>query len=102
MNEKSTEFIAVQVPQQYVTKVYELVARLDQEEQDAAGPEDGQPAPDLSEELVASMYRESQGPHRRLMEYLSDHAGEWQTTSEVADALGLEHGWVSLRGSFRG
>lgn len=97
---KDEQFISVPVPHQYVTQVYELVARL------AAGasgttdaPANGGDPDALTEALVERMYEESEGPHRRLMLYLADYPGQWLGTSEVAKGLGLSSGARSLAGS---
>jgi hypothetical protein len=44
------------------------------------------------------MYRESHGQHRRLMEYLADHPGEWFYTSEIGSALDHENGAKGIAG----
>ncbi|MCB0857457.1 MAG: hypothetical protein KDB57_04975 [Solirubrobacterales bacterium] len=94
MSDASTDFIAVQVPARYVTRVYELISRLEREDAEISDAENAPPAPALTKELVARMYRESKESHEQLMLYLADHAGEWQTTREIAKALGEKRGTV--------
>ena len=45
------------------------------------------------------MFRESEGAHQRLLEFLADHPGEWLGSQAIADGLGLKHGRKSLAGS---
>jgi hypothetical protein len=95
------EFIQVPVPRQYVTKVYELVARLDADgtpEAEASGRDDREDGV-LTQALVWRIYRESEDPHKRLLEFLADHPDQWLSSQAVADGLGLEHGRRSLAGS---
>jgi hypothetical protein len=97
----NNEFIDVPVPSQHVTKVYELIARLEtgrEPEADASGSgerENGSP----TQALVRRMYRESEDAHKRLLEFLADHPDEWLGSQAVADGLRLEHGRKSLAGS---
>ncbi len=99
MNHESMEFINVPVPVRHVTRVYELIARLD------AAPEAGTTSPDngagngVTQPLVERMYSDSEDAHRRLLEYLAEHPGEWLDSQSVADGLGLQFGRKSLAGS---
>jgi hypothetical protein len=99
----SDEFISVPVPRRYVTKVYELIVGLDSDEPGAKPGEspsrNGGPSAALTETLVKRMYGDSWDPHQQLMKHLADHAGEWLSTREVAESLGLPHGAKSLAGS---
>ena len=71
MSDASTDFIAVQVPARYVTRVYELISRLEREDAEISDAENAPPAPALTKELVARMYRESKESHEQLMLYLA-------------------------------
>jgi hypothetical protein len=99
--EDINEFISVPVPIQHVTKVYELIARLAKggEAGPELPPEGGAKDGVLTQPLVERMYRESEGAHQRLLEFLADHPGEWLSSQAFADGLGLEHGRKSLAGS---
>ena len=101
MTHENTEFVSVPVPVQHVTAVYELIARLDaagQPSPEGAPSNDGTSAA-LTQPLVERMYRDSEGAHRRLLEYLAEHPGEWLDSQSVADGLGLQFGRKSLAGS---
>ncbi|HEU4706907.1 MAG TPA: hypothetical protein VFS64_06960 [Solirubrobacterales bacterium] len=94
------EFINIPVPTQHVTKVYELIARLETGGPEAdASPVDGREDGGLNQALVTRMYRESEDAHKRLLEFLADHPDEWLGSQAVADGLRLEHGRKSLAGS---
>ena len=101
MAQSSEEFIDVPVPRHLVTKVYEFIVRAQSDV--PAEPEEASrkavPPASLTQVLVERMYRESWDPHKRLMDHLADHAGEWLGTREIAEALGLVHGARSLAGS---
>ena len=104
MTHENTEFVSVPVPVQHVTAVYELIARLDaagQPSPEGAPSNDGTSAA-LTQPLVERMYRDSEGAHRRLLEYLAEHPGEWLDSQSVADGLGLQFGRKSLAGSLGG
>jgi hypothetical protein len=96
------EFINVPVPAKWVTKVFELVAQLEADQPGPAAPQQDEGVPldgALTQALVERMYRESEGAHRRLLEYLAQHPDEWLDSQAVADGLGLKHGRKSLAGS---
>jgi hypothetical protein len=95
------EFINVPVPAKWVTKVFELVTQLEAD-QDPASPPEADVVPfdgDLTQALVERIYRESEGAHKRLLEYLAGHPDQWLDSQTVADGLGLSHGRKSLAGS---
>lgn len=94
----SKEFINVPIPAEHVTKVFEFVASLDSEVE-AATPSSREKPAALTESLVNRMYRESEGAHRRLLEFLASHPDEWLDSQAVADGLGLQFGRKSLAGS---
>lgn len=106
MADGKQEFVSVPVPVEHVTKVYELIARLDggggpnAPSDEPSGNGGGSRGP-LTRALVERMFRESEsgGTQRGLMEYLADRPGEWVGTLEVAEALGLANGRHSLAGS---
>lgn len=94
----SKEFINVPVPAEHVTKVFELVASLEAESRPDSGSS-GANTDSLTEALVTRMYRESEGAHRRLLEFLASHPDEWLDSQAIADGLGLQFGRKSLAGS---
>jgi hypothetical protein len=99
-NEDNDEFVNVPVPRQHVTAVYALIVRLESANGPAeAESSNGAPGAALTEGLVKRMYGESWQPHQDLLTHLADHRGEWLTTSEIAEALGLPYGAKSLAGS---
>ncbi len=101
MDNEIAEFVSVPVPAQYVTAVYELIARLDAgaRPDPVPQPEDRGRSGALTQPLVERIYRESEDAHRRLLEYLAERPGEWLDSQTVADGLGLKHGRKSLAGS---
>lgn len=103
MSDESDEIIYVPTPRRFLTKVYETIAQLEAGESvepiGAASSNGAAPNGAITQALAERMYRESWDPHKRLMEYLADHPNEWIGTSEIAQALQLEHGSKSLAGS---
>ena len=96
------ELVSVLVPRSALADVYELVAQRER----AIGAdipdvqsEVVEPA-ELNEELVRRMYDESEQPHRDLMKLLAQRPGQWMHTSEIAEAMELEHGSRSAAGMF--
>jgi len=99
------EFVYIPVRTQWVPEVFAHIAELENGERsvtvEEAAQNGGQPSGNdssLDRALLERMYRESHGPHRRLMEYLAEHAGELIYTSDLAARLGLAHGARSLAG----
>ena len=94
------EFVSVPVPSRLVTKVYELIAKLETGESEPdARAEQARTGASLSQPLVERMYGESEDAHRRLLVYLADRPDQWLDSQSVADGLGLKHGRKSLTGS---
>ncbi|HTB49480.1 MAG TPA: DUF6416 domain-containing protein [Solirubrobacteraceae bacterium] len=96
------EFIYIPVPSQWAPAIYKRLAELEDEDAPPALPA-AAPTVTLDAALVEQMYRESHSQHRRLMEYLADHPGEWFYTSELADSLEIEkksRGVAGMLGAF--
>jgi hypothetical protein len=95
-----SEFVYIPVPTRWASAVYKWLAELEPEAPlaPATDPEPAAEVVELDAALVERMYRESHREHRRLMEYLADHPGEWFYTSEIGDALQHENGARGVAG----
>ena len=55
-------------------------------------PETPEPIkPDLDEALVRRIYGESLDTHRRLLEVLASHAGEWVSYADISKEMGFDN-----------
>lgn len=96
-------YIQVPVPEEYVPRVYALLASLDSE---AADPEAIRvdepliPAPALDKALVVRMFKDSEQRHRRLLLFLAENAGSWFYTGELAEELEVPTGRRGMAGVF--
>lgn len=78
----------VPVPEDRLAEVYKLLA----------SPPAGQDGATVDEALIEQMYRESDRPFRRLLEYLAERADKPVSTTRVAEDLALRRGTRSLAG----
>jgi hypothetical protein len=100
--QNSTNYVQLPVPEERVAEVMAFL--VDLERQDVAGAppassEDGLTLV-LDANVVIRMYEESEGTHRRLLDYLAAHAGQWTFTGELSDALGVATGRKGMAGVF--
>lgn len=96
------EFVSVLVPRKHLTRVYGLVASL---EQHASGNPEVAPAPNETKEeqwprdLIERQYRESPDSMKKFQRFLADHEGKEFSTTQMADAIGVAYGWNSVAGA---
>lgn len=95
------EFVSVLVPRQHLTRVYGLIASLedhksgDSELVSASGKTKEEQWP---QDLIERQYRESPESMKKFQRLLADHQGEEFSTTEIADAIGAAHGWNTVAG----
>jgi hypothetical protein len=92
-----SDFVYIPVPAKWATAVYKTIAELALDDVPAKD-EQAAAITALDAALVERMYRESHAGHRRLMQFLADHPGEWFYTSEIASALDHENGARGVAG----
>ncbi len=95
----------VPVRERWLPEVFAQIAELERQaveieavDDDVTGNETAESTYDIDPALIRRMYKESHGPHRRLMEHLAEHPDEWIYTGALASALELRHGARSLAG----
>jgi hypothetical protein len=96
-----SDFLYIPVPKPSVPAVYKLLAELAEPSKPVATPTKAEPNRKVIQRdavLIERMYRDSHDGHRRLMEYLASHPGQWFYTSEIGAALGHENGAKGIAG----
>ena len=97
------EFVPVLVPKKHVTRVYGLIASLDERRNGASDePASTKTAPTeggWSKELIERQYRESPPSMKKFQRFLAEHPGQEFSTSEMAEPMGAAHGWNSVAGA---
>ncbi|HRV60088.1 MAG: hypothetical protein KDB54_08660 [Solirubrobacterales bacterium] len=83
-----SNYIQVPVPEQYVPRVYQLLAELDVQGDSNTTESSANESVVLDEELVRRMYRESHENHRDLLKFMASRPDEWTPTGELLKALG--------------
>jgi hypothetical protein len=106
MENSKDEFVNIPVPRQYVTQVYGFIASLESgggESRVETSPSSDVAAATLSEswpeDLIIRQYRESPESMKKFQQYLAEHAGQDFSSTEIAEAIGAEHGWNSIAGA---
>lgn len=101
MSSDAEEFVSILVPRRHVTRVYGLIASLEQHPSDDADP----PAmanqtreEQWPRDLIERQYRESPASMKNFQKYLADHQGEEFSTTQMATALDAAHGWNTVAG----
>lgn len=96
------EFLYFPVPRRWAPDMYSWIAQREQVESSTpttptATLSEAETPVDLAA-LVERMYWDSLEAHRALLTYLAAHPDEWFYTSDLAEALELDHGNRSLAG----
>lgn len=90
------DFVYIPVPSEWATAVYKQLAALSDGSSATGGA--ASEGVQLDDTLIERMYAESHTAHRRLLDYLADHPGEWLYTSELAEALDVANGARGVAG----
>jgi len=105
MDSSNSEFVNIPVPRQYVTQVYGFIASLGGHVGESAGQSassaDTVTDADESwtEDLIVRQYRESPPSMKKFQQFLAENAGKDFSSTEIAEAIGAEHGWNSIAGA---
>lgn len=112
MANDDTEFITIPVPRKYVSQVYAFIGSLDSkssaDEASAAFDPNADPAATDKtrkpwtagdRELIIRQFRESPPSMKKFQLYLAENAGQDFSSTEIAEAIGAEHGWNSIAGA---
>jgi hypothetical protein len=101
MSNDAEEFVSVLVPRKHVTRVYGLIASLEQHrsgDSDLATMRSQTKEEQWPRDLIERQYRESPDSMKIFQKYLADHQGEEFSTTEMATALDAAHGWNTIAG----
>jgi len=104
MESNRDEFVNIPVPSQYVTQVYGFIASLsgqtgESQVEPASSSDLETKSENWTEDLIIRQYRESPESMKKFQQYLAEHAGQDFSSTEIAVAIGAEHGWNSIAGA---
>lgn len=106
MANEDPEFINIPVPRKYVSQVYAFIGSLDHQSSAEEAPAAVEPSADTTatdqtwtRDLIIRQFRESPPSMKKFQRYLAEHAGQDFSSTEIADAIGAEHGWNSIAGA---
>lgn len=95
------EFVSVLVPRRHLTRVYGLIASLEQHGAGESEPTESTEAKEdqWPEDLIIRQYRESPESMKKIQRHLADHQGDEFSTTQLAEAIGAQYGWNSVAGA---